>query len=375
MVQDFVGSNNINLFMPNGQFGTRLQGGKDSASERYIFTKLNNITRYIFRKEDDDILTYLDDDGTSVEPSNYIPIIPMILVNGAIGIGTGFSTNIPCYNPKELIDIIKQKIKDNELKMEYINTELKPYYRNFKGVIEKVSDIKYISKGTFQIQNNTLIIKELPIGIWNEPYITFIEKQLEQKKLNIKDYKDLSTDKDIHIEISFDSGVYLQDKYEFQKLLSNLKLTTNISLSNMYLFDKNDKLKKYENVNDIINEFIETRLEYYEIRKENQIKKMEYQLKILSNKYKFILELLDDTIDLRKKKCIEINNILENKNYDKIDNNFNYLVKMPMDNVNEENVNSLKKEYDNLQNELTKLKNISIVDIYYSELNELKKVL
>ena len=92
MAQDFVGSNNVNLLMPNGQFGTRLQGGKDSASERYIFTKLNKITRTIYRKEDDDILDYLDDDGLSVEPIFYVPIIPMVLVNGSIGIGTGFST-------------------------------------------------------------------------------------------------------------------------------------------------------------------------------------------------------------------------------------------------------------------------------------------
>ena len=132
MAQDFVGSNNINLLMPNGQFGTRLQGGKDSASERYIFTRLAKVARYIFRKDDDDVLNYLDDDGLSVEPIYYVPIIPMILVNGALGIGTGFSTRIPCFNPKQIINVIKKKVKTHEDGLNYIE-EIIPYYKGFKG--------------------------------------------------------------------------------------------------------------------------------------------------------------------------------------------------------------------------------------------------
>jgi DNA topoisomerase-2 len=110
MAQTFVGSNNINLLKPNGQFGTRLQGGNDSASERYIFTELNDITRNIFKKEDDNILNYLNDDGNMVEPDWYAPIIPMILINGSKGIGTGFSTDIPSFNPVEIIKYMKNKI-------------------------------------------------------------------------------------------------------------------------------------------------------------------------------------------------------------------------------------------------------------------------
>ena len=144
MAQDFVGSNNINLLMPNGQFGTRLQGGKDSASERYIYTKLNPLTRKLFRKEDDNVLRYLDDDGLSVEPIYYVPIIPILLVNGALGIGTGFATTIPCFNPKQLIQIIKKKIQDHELKMDYVEEYMHPYYKGFKGTITKIDNHKYI---------------------------------------------------------------------------------------------------------------------------------------------------------------------------------------------------------------------------------------
>ena len=108
MAQNFVGSNNINLLMPNGQFGTRIMGGSDAASPRYIHTQLNPITDHIYPKEDFPLLSYIDDDGTIVEPRWYCPIIPMVLVNGMIGIGTGFSTKIPQYNPLHCCKNIKR---------------------------------------------------------------------------------------------------------------------------------------------------------------------------------------------------------------------------------------------------------------------------
>ncbi|CAL5341794.1 unnamed protein product [Camellia sinensis] len=68
MAQDYVGSNNLNLLQPNGQFGTRHQGGKDHASARYIYTQLSPITRFMFPKDDDILLDYLNEDGQSIEP-------------------------------------------------------------------------------------------------------------------------------------------------------------------------------------------------------------------------------------------------------------------------------------------------------------------
>ena len=105
MAQNFVGSNNINLLQPNGQFGTRIMGGTDSASARYIHTQLNPLTDHIFPSKDFPLLDYVDDDGLLVEPKWYCPIIPMVLVNGMVGIGTGFSTSIPQFNPKDVLTI------------------------------------------------------------------------------------------------------------------------------------------------------------------------------------------------------------------------------------------------------------------------------
>lgn len=374
MAQDYVGSNNINLLMPNGQFGTRLQGGKDSASERYIFTRLNKITRRIFRKEDDDVLTYLNDDGQMVEPIYYVPIIPMVLVNGALGIGTGFSTKIPCFNPKQLIYVIRQKIKDSPLQLEY-KEDVIPYYKGFKGSIEYTENGRYVTKAVYSIHKNKVIVTELPIGVWNEDYIVYLENCLDTKKHKLKDYKDLSTDKDIHIELIFQNDVDFVKQSSINQLEKNFKLTSSLSISNMYLFDKNEHLVSYKSVNQIIDDFIHTRLEYYDLRKKNQIEKMEMLLRTLSNKYKYITEILENTIDLRKKKSIEIQEMLLSKKYDKIDNSYNYLIKMPMDSVNEENVEILKEEYEKTQHNLEQLRSRDIIDMYYDELIELEEVL
>lgn len=115
MAQDFVGSNNINLLLPLGQFGSRLDGGDDHAQSRYIYSCLNKIVKKLFLESDKFLLKYLEDDGTMVEPNYYIPIIPMLLVNGCIGIGTGYSTAIPSYNPIDLINNIKLLLDEKEM--------------------------------------------------------------------------------------------------------------------------------------------------------------------------------------------------------------------------------------------------------------------
>ena len=103
LAQNFVGSNNINFLTPNGQFGTRYGGGSDCAAARYIFTNLSKVTRHVFNPDDDPVLNFLEDEGQSIEPEHYLPILPVCLINGADGIGTGWSTKIPQYNPREIV--------------------------------------------------------------------------------------------------------------------------------------------------------------------------------------------------------------------------------------------------------------------------------
>jgi DNA topoisomerase-2 len=383
MAQNFVGSNNINLFMPNGQFGTRLQGGKDSASERYIFTQLNKITRVLFPQEDDHILKYLNDDGLFVEPIYYVPIIPMILVNGTKGIGTGFSTDIMCYNPLEIIDYLQSKLNNETWDKEFL-----PYYEGFKGTIIKLTNSKFLIKGVYEkLATDKIRVTELPVGYWTEDFKELLEELIEPspgkdgKKTSpiIKDYDDMSKDTNVDFTITFAKGMlesleaeqFENDCNSVHKLL---KLFTTNTTTNMHLFNAEDKLKKYESIQEIIDDYYETRLKMYQIRKDYLIKTLEYELILLSNKTKYITENLEGTIDLRKKKKEQIVQILTEKGYNKIndDHEYKYLTKMPMDSVTEENIEKLYKEHNNKEQELKTIKTRTIYEMWSIELNNLK---
>ena len=385
MAQNFVGSNNVNLFMPNGQFGTRLQGGKDSASERYIFTQLNKITRSIFPSQDDNVLTYLDDDGLLVEPVYYAPIIPMVLVNGSKGIGTGFSTDIMCYNPLEIIDYLKNKLMYIEDNIEFV-----PYYEGFKGEITKISDGKFLIKGCYEkLAVDKIRVTELPVGYWTEDFKELLENLIEPgqdkdgKKIasSVKDYDDMSKDTNVDFTITFAKGKL--EELELSKgdhgcngLEKILKLCTTNTTTNMHLFDSKDTLQKYENVSDIIDSYYGVRLNLYQDRKDYMIDAIEKDLVLLSNKAKYIKENLDGTIDLRKKKKEQVIEMLEAKGYDKLENDeeYKYLVKMPMDSVTEENVDKLLNDKGNKEAELEQIKNTTINKMWITELNQLREL-
>jgi DNA topoisomerase-2 len=385
MAQNFVGSNNINLFLPNGQFGTRLQGGKDSASERYIFTQLNKLTRVLFPIADDNVLTYLNDDGLIVEPIYYAPIVPMVLVNGSKGIGTGFSTDIMCYNPLEIIDYIKNKLLDIENDIDFI-----PYYEGFKGKISKISEEKFLIKGSYEkIGADKIKVTELPVGYWTEDFKELLEELIEPslgkdgKKHSaiIKDYDDMSKDTNIDFTITFAKGKL--EELEAQKcdhecngVEKTLKLYTTNTTTNMHLFDADDKLMKYDKIKDIINDYYIVRLKLYQDRKNYLIDALEKELVLLANKARYIKENLDGTIDLRKKKKEQVIEMLQQKDYKVIDDDgeFKYLVKMPMDSVTEENIEKLLKEKENKERELEITKNTTINQMWINELDHLRSL-
>lgn len=382
MAQTFVGSNNINLLEPNGQFGTRLHGGDDSASERYIFTLLNKMTRSIFPEADDAVLTYLDDDGTLVEPEFYVPIIPFALMNGISGIGTGFSCNIPSYNPQQMIDCLRARLKNHNYTDEFV-----PYYEGFKGTISKVEDKKYLVKGKYEkIGTDKIRITELPIGTWTMPYTSFLEGLMDGsnkkgKKIpaSIRDFTSVCTEVSVDFEVTFPRGNLdeLESKCDettgingIEKLL---KLTTSISNTNMHMFDADRKLHKYGTIEEIIDDFYKVRIDIYGKRKAYLIDILEKKLVKLSNKARYIQETLDSVIDLRRKKAQVVTELLTERKFDLIEGDYKYLIKMPMDSVTEENVASIMKDKENAVNELELLRKTSLEKMWLSELDNLEK--
>jgi len=389
MAQNFMGSNNINLLVPSGQFGTRLQGGKDSASERYIFTYLNKITRSLFPSQDDAILKYLDDDGQLVEPLFYAPIIPMILINGSKGIGTGFSTDIMCYHPITIMDYLKAKLAEDSVAISA--TEFVPYYEGFKGTIDKIpsasTGAKYLIKGRYEKAGADKIrVTELPVGVWTEDFKELLESLTEStdktgKKVTplVKDYDDMSKDTTVDFIIVLQKGKLEElestpTDHGCNALEKVFKLYTTGSTSNMHLFDAKDKLKKYGTVSEIIDDYYDTRLELYETRKDHMIQSLTKELVVLSNKARYIQEVLNDTIDLRKKTKEQVVDMLTSKSYAKagVDIDFKYLIKMPMDSVTEENVAKLLKEHGDKLEELNNVQSTTIQKMWLTELNKLR---
>lgn len=376
IAQTFTGSNNINLLEPNGQFGTRLQGGDDAASERYIFTQLNSLTRAIFPEYDDAVLKYKDDDGTPVEPEYYVPIIPFCLMNGISGIGTGFSCEVPSYNPLDVVKYLRLKLQDQSTDC---GGDFAPYYEGFKGTVERLNEHKFLIKGKYEnLGNDKVRITELPIGTWTMPYIAFLEGLLDgvvdksgkKSAPVIKDMVSMSTEVNVDITITFPKGVLakLNTQDQINGVEKMLKLATTVSTTNMHMFNAESKLHKYESVEEIIDDFYNTRIQLYQTRKNSQIKHMERVLMKLSNRARYILDTLSGKVDLRKKKNLEVQEMLENLKYDKLDGDFKYLIKMPMDSVTEEHVAHILKEKADTELELDVLKKTTPNEMWLKEL-------
>lgn len=372
LAQNFVGSNNINILEPKGQYGTRRCGGQDSASPRYIYTMIASIAQKIFLKSDNQILTYLKDDGLDIEPEYYVPIIPMILVNGCIGIGTGFSTNIPCFNPRDIVQVIKTILDGSD----DILVEMIPFYRNFKGVIEKKDD-KYISRGLFnKISPTKIEITELPIGFWTIDFKEMIEKFMD-KNNEIKHYESHHTDKDVKFILHFINSDVCDSYLEVEnngltKLENTFKLASSkfLGVTNMYLFNDKCQIQKYTSPLEIIYDFVDIRLRYYQKRKDYMTVKFEYDVELLRNKVRFIKEVIEDDIVISKLTKAQLEGLLSKRNYMLHEEKYDYIIRIPVYNLTIDRVIELEEELSNTLAELERIKNMDIKDMWRSELDE-----
>ncbi|ANQ06316.1 DNA topoisomerase 2 [Plasmodium coatneyi] len=403
MAQTFVGSNNINFLEPCGQFGSRKEGGKDASAARYIFTKLASSTRSIFNEYDDPILKYLNEEGQKIEPKYYIPVIPTILVNGCEGIGTGYSSFIPNYNYKDIIENIKR----------YINKEplipMIPWYKDFKGRIESNGKTGFETIGIIRkIDDETLEINELPIKKWTQDYKEFLEELLtDEKQQLILDYIDNSSHEEICFTIKMDPAK--MKKAEEEGLEKVFKLKSTLTTTNMTLFDHNLKLQKYATELDILKEFCFQRLQAYENRKSYLISKLEKEKKIISNKSKFILAIVNNELIVNKKKKKVLVEELYRKGYDpykdinKIkkeeifeqelletadnpeDNeeiiagisvkDYDYLLSMPIFSLTLEKVEELIAQHKEKEKELEILRNITVETMWLKDIEKVEEAI
>jgi DNA topoisomerase-2 len=297
MAQDFMGSNNIPWLVPQGQFGTRIQGGKDAASPRYIHTYLQPNVRKLLPVDDFDVLKYRDDDGLPVEPEWYAPVLPMLLVNGSRGIGTGYSTYIPPCDPKVIKKMLIAKIRTGH---PLSSTKLIPYFEGFKGTYTEEGVVGVYRKE----KDGDFVVTELPPGTWTADYREWLEKELAEGR--IKDFSDTSTDQQINIRIK---GI--------EEAVLVKSLTTKIKTTNMHAFNEKGVITKYDTLNDILTAFWSVRINLYETRRAYQITKLEKEVPYHEDIVRFIEgQCLDKPLpDLRRKTKAECEALLTEHKY------------------------------------------------------------
>uniref|UniRef100_A0A4W6DEL5 DNA topoisomerase 2 n=1 Tax=Lates calcarifer TaxID=8187 RepID=A0A4W6DEL5_LATCA len=391
LAQNFVGSNNLNLLQPLGQFGTRLHGGKDSASPRYIFTMLSPLARLLFPSMDDNLLKYNYDDNQRVEPEWYIPIIPTVLVNGAEGIGTGWASKIPNYDIREIISNIYRMLDGEE------PLPMLPSYKGFRGTIEQVMDNQYMNNGEVAIIDSTTIeISELPVKSWTQSYKeNVLEPMLngtEKVPPLITDYKDYHTDTTVRFVVKMTAEKLAEA--EAAGLHKVFKLQSPLTCNSMVLFDHVGSLKKYESVQDILKDFYELRMKYYVLRKDWLAGMLGAESAKLTNQARFILEKIQGTLVIENKPKKELIRMLQQMGYDsdpvkawkqaqeKMEDeneeekteedtsgpDYNYLLSMPMWFLTKEKKEELCKQRDAKLTELNTLKKKSPADLWREDL-------
>ena len=272
LANDYMGSNNINLLEPCGQFGTRLMGGKDASQTRYIFTKLTKQARKIFDPRDDAILNYLDDDGRSIEPDFYMPTIPMVLVNGSEGIGTGFSCYVPPFNPRDIKDNIGRILDGKQV------VPMRPWFKGFKGKVHKEDDT-WMMEGVWNWKGMNIVVTELPPGRWTQDYKEYLEGLVEKKLIG--GFTNNSTTEDVDFEI---------EDYTGKDLLKDLKLKKTFRTSNMHLFPPHEGNPQILEVRKRFSKTLwNCARDHYEKRKAHLIKVLETRATMCGYKSKFVI--------------------------------------------------------------------------------------
>jgi DNA topoisomerase-2 len=385
LAHDFVGSNNIPLLYRDGQFGSRIAGGKDAANARYIFTKCDVMTRLLFRPEDDVLLTHVMDDGDKVEPVYFVPILPLVLINGCTaGIGTGWSSQVPCYNPLDLVTCVTQWLSHRDAVQNgkgdavFEFPDIHPWYQGFKGTIEKVAGNKYVTKGKISQKKGrgaamSAVVTELPISLWTDKFKETVEELVEEKHL--KSYKNYSTDVDIHFELD-------ETKDGMSCTIENLKLTSNLNCNNMVLFSERNKITKYNQVSTILENFCGVRYDYYVKRRDYIMNDLAQQLIILQNKMKFLREVMSGSLTVQEVDEDVLRAEMEKRGYYKKNDDdenggslksYGYLLNMNIRSFTKQKVESLQQEIDKLEKQLKAVTATTPSKMWQGDLDEFKK--
>ena len=304
MAQDFTGSNNLNLLVPNGAFGTRLASGKDAASPRYVYTYAAPAARILFNTEDDALLTPMKEEGIDVEPQAFWPVLPMLLINGSAAIATGFSTTVPTFNPGDVLGNVKRMLDDQEPE------PMTPWFRGFTGSVVQTSEGKWKVTGVLKSSRpgqeaQEYVITELPPTMAFNTYAEWLESSKSPARL----VENKCTDTRPHFKVSFPAPV------SEGAAAAALKLSENVSATNMHVFDADGRIKKYTSAEAIMADWYPWRLARYEDRRRSLITKLENLALEHESKARFVRAVVAKEIDLSAHKECDLLALLRGNDY------------------------------------------------------------
>lgn len=364
MAQTFVGSQNINLFFPSGQFGTRVDGGKKTVgATRYILSCLAPLTRTLFSVEDDPMLEPMEDEGHKIEPLILAPTLPLLLVNGARHIGTGYACNVPCYRPEDLIAAIERQLEGQPWQ------QLTPWYHNFKGSIAGDPKGNFTSQGLVEkVSDKVWNIVELPVGVWREDYKTKLSKMVETEK--IEDFHEKHNKEDICFEVTLKHGPEAGfDPIEFFGL--HRKFTANLNV--FVAVDQQMKIHSFQTVEELFSHWFAFRLAWYEKRRQCIIRSLEAQAPLLQSKVNFIRVIVEGRMPLGRKQQVLSEELTQVHN---IPAEFHpKLFKMSMQSLSEERVLKIQQELQEAQARLEYFQQATPQSLWLKDLATLKALL
>ena len=350
LAHSFTGSNNIHLLEPCGQFGTRLMGGKDASQPRYIFTKLAKQARQLYDHRDDAILEYLDDEGKTIEPNHFVPVIPTVLVNGTEGIGTGFSCYVPPFNPSDICSNIERILSGKDM------VPMKPWFRGFKGRIFSDDSGSWVTEGTWSYKGKTLKITELPPGRWTQDFKEYLDTLIDKK--TIQNYTNNSTTESVDFDIV---------GYDGSDPVKDFKLQKTFHTTNMHLFHPTKGIHKYNSPEEILSDFVDVRVETYRKRKAHMIQVLEQRMNKNKNMSKFVDMVINEKLVVFKKKKQDLETEMESL-FDKIGDSFDYLLHIKTYQYTHEAVVALNTETTQMAKELEEMRRTSCTDMWKMDL-------
>ena len=373
LAQDHVGTNNIALLEPIGQFGSRNDKPSVHAAARYIFTKLDPITSALFPSTDSPVLTYREEEGQKVEPIHFVPVLPLLLINGAQGIGTGFSTSVPSYHVQSLCACVRAYISKTEM------PNIAPFFRSFEGSVT-CTDKAVISSGVLtRVDPCTWLISELPVGKWTEPFLTELKAYAEGtrvcKGVRVQSIINVSTEHRVNIEIILSESSIDATAEEVSRAL---RLTTTIATNNMHAFDGDYTLKLYPSTHSIFLDYAEERMKLYAQRRLYQLGEMETKQSRLSARRVFIDLVISGELSLNGVSRAALVAKLESHDLPRFPastdaEGYDYLLHLSVISFTSEKVKTLNDECDQLRVAIDALKAMDASEMWLRDLQEFEE--